>query len=67
MGFCDRERMIELELQQLDRRYEKLRTRSRQREAELLASLDSYGQQVPVVVVASEAAGRNVRADRLEA
>lgn len=58
--------MIELELQQLDRRYEKLRTTSRQREAELLASLDSYGQQVPVVVVASEAAGRNVRADRQE-
>lgn len=50
--------MIELELHQLDRRYEELRTTRRQREAKLRASLDHYAQQVPVVVVASEADGR---------
>jgi len=50
--------MIELEVHQLDRRYEELRTTSRRREAKLSASLDSYAQQVPVVVVASEADGR---------
>jgi ParB/RepB/Spo0J family partition protein len=55
--------MIELEFHQLDRRYEKLRTSSRQREAKLLASLDSHGQQVPVVVVATEADGRYVLVD----
>lgn len=55
--------MIELEFHQLDRRYEKLRTSSRQREAKLLASLDSHGQQVPVVVVATESGGQYVLVD----
>jgi ParB/RepB/Spo0J family partition protein len=42
---------MELELQQLDRRYEDLRTRQPQRERRLLASLSQSGQQVPIVVV----------------
>lgn len=42
---------MELELKQLDRRYEVLRTRHTQRERRLLASLSEAGQQVPIVVV----------------
>jgi ParB-like chromosome segregation protein Spo0J len=42
---------VELEFQQLDRRYEGLRTRDAAREKRLLASLSTCGQQVPIVVV----------------
>jgi ParB family chromosome partitioning protein len=42
---------MELEFQQLDRRYERLRTRNPRRERRLLASLSESGQQVPIVVV----------------
>ena len=42
---------MELELHQLDRRYEALRTRSARREHRLLASLSEVGQQTPIVVV----------------
>jgi hypothetical protein len=42
---------MELEFQQLDRRYEALRTRNPPRERRLLASLSACGQQVPIVVV----------------
>jgi ParB family chromosome partitioning protein len=41
----------ELELHQLDRRYEGLRRREPRREARLLASLSEHGQQIPIVVV----------------
>jgi len=42
---------MDLELHQLDRRYEGLRRREPHREARLLASLSERGQQVPIVVV----------------
>lgn len=42
---------MELELHQLDRRYEALRTRSVRRERRLLASLSEVGQQTPIIVV----------------
>jgi ParB family transcriptional regulator, chromosome partitioning protein len=42
---------MDLELQQLDRRYEALRMRNPSRERRLLASLSEHGQQVPIVVV----------------
>jgi len=42
---------MELELHQLDRRYEALRTRSARRERRLIASLSEVGQQTPIVVV----------------
>jgi ParB family chromosome partitioning protein len=42
---------MQLELEQLDRRYELLRTRNPPRERRLLASLSESGQQVPIVVV----------------
>lgn len=42
---------MDLELHQLDRRYEALRTRSARRERRLLASLSDVGQQTPIVVV----------------
>jgi ParB/RepB/Spo0J family partition protein len=42
---------MELELHQLDRRYEGLRRREPRREARLLASLSERGQQMPIVVV----------------
>lgn len=61
---CDRESMIELELHQLDRRYEQIRTSSRDRDARILASLDRSGQQLPVVVVVTgNAEGRYVLVD----
>jgi ParB-like chromosome segregation protein Spo0J len=41
----------ELELHQLDRRYEGLRRREPRREARLLASLSEHGQQIPIIVV----------------
>ena len=43
---------MDLELHQLDRRYEVLRRRQPGRERALLASLAEHGQQVPIVVVA---------------
>jgi ParB-like chromosome segregation protein Spo0J len=42
---------MELELGQLDRRYEALRTRSARRERRLLSSLSEVGQQSPIIVV----------------
>jgi ParB/RepB/Spo0J family partition protein len=42
---------MQLEIGQLDRRYESLRTRSEARERRLLASLASSGQQSPIIVV----------------
>lgn len=41
----------EVELHQLDRRYEGLRRREPRREARLLASLSEHGQQIPIVIV----------------
>ena len=46
---------MDLELHQLDLRYATLRQRDGRRERALLASLSATGQQVPVVVVKSEA------------
>ena len=54
---------MELELHQLDRRYEELRTRCRQRDSRVLASLARDGQQLPVVVVAGGDAGRYILVD----
>lgn len=45
---------MELELHQLDRRYEALRATSRERDSRVLASLARDGQQLPVVVVAGD-------------
>ena len=47
---------VDLEFQQLDRRYEALRRASPDREKRVLASLIRVGQQAPVVVVAAEQA-----------
>jgi len=54
---------MELEFHQLDRRYEALRTTSRERDSRVLASLARDGQQLPVVVVAGGDAGRYVLVD----
>lgn len=54
---------MDLELHQLDRRYETLRTTSRERDSRVLASLARDGQQLPVVVIASTEAGRYVLVD----
>ena len=45
---------MDLELHQLDRRYEALRTTSRERDSQVLASLARDGQQLPVVVIAGD-------------
>ena len=42
---------MDLELHQLDRRYEALRTRSARRERHLLSSISEVGQQMPIIVV----------------
>jgi ParB-like chromosome segregation protein Spo0J len=42
---------VNLELHQLDLRYEKLRIRKPEAERKLVASLAEIGQQAPVVVV----------------
>jgi ParB family chromosome partitioning protein len=47
----DRVETMDLELHQLDRRYESLRSRSAARERRLLASMAALGQQIPIVVV----------------
>jgi ParB family chromosome partitioning protein len=54
---------MELELHQLDRRYESLRSVCRERDSRVLASLSQDGQQLPVVVVAGLDAGRFVLVD----
>lgn len=54
---------MDLELHQLDRRYEALRTTSRERDSRVLASLARDGQQLPVVVIAGADAGRYVLVD----
>jgi ParB/RepB/Spo0J family partition protein len=55
---------MELEFQQLDLRYEELRSRSPARERRLLSSLAEVGQQTPIVVVkAAEEAQRHVVID----
>ena len=54
---------MELELHQLDRRYEALRTTSRERDSRVVASLARDGQQLPVVVVAADEAQRFVLVD----
>lgn len=48
---------MELELHQLDLRYQDLRRRSPVGERQLLASLGEIGQQMPIVVVTNGAAG----------
>jgi uncharacterized ParB-like nuclease family protein len=45
---------MQLEFQQLDRRWEHLRVRQPARQRRLLASLADSGQQTPIVVVAAE-------------
>ena len=54
---------MDLELHQLDRRYEALRTTSRERDSRLVASLARDGQQLPVVVIAATDAGRYILVD----
>jgi ParB/RepB/Spo0J family partition protein len=55
---------MDLELGQLDLRYERLRVQSRERDRRLVASLSEVGQLVPIVVVsADEAAERLVVID----
>jgi ParB/RepB/Spo0J family partition protein len=54
---------VNLELHQLDLRYEKLRTRKPETERKLVASLAEIGQQVPVVVVRGEAPQQFVLVD----
>jgi len=52
----ERESRIELELDQLDLRYEALRVRSPERDKRLIASLSEIGQLVPIVVVSADEA-----------
>lgn len=54
---------MDLELHQLDRRYEALRTTSRERDSRVVASLARDGQQLPVVVIAATDAGRYILVD----
>ncbi|MBN2193130.1 MAG: ParB N-terminal domain-containing protein [Polyangiaceae bacterium] len=54
---------MDLELHQLDRRYEALRTTSRERDSRVLASLARDGQQLPVVVIAGADSDRYVLVD----
>jgi ParB family transcriptional regulator, chromosome partitioning protein len=54
---------MELELHQLDRRYEPLRKSCRERDSRVLSSLARDGQQIPVVVVASGEPHRYVLVD----
>jgi len=53
---------MQLELHQLDLRYDDLRIRGRARQARLAASMSQHGQQVPVLVVAGDE-GRYVLID----
>ena len=54
---------MDLEHHQLILRYEHLRIRRADRERRLLASLAEHGQQIPIVVIASEEANRFVVVD----
>lgn len=54
---------MDLELHQLDRRYEGLRTTSQERDSRVLASLARDGQQLPVVVIVGGDAGRYILVD----
>ena len=54
---------MDLELHQLDLRYEPLRTRDPRRERQLTASLAEVGQLMPIVVVRSAEPGRYVVVD----
>ena len=54
---------MNIELHQLDLRYEKLRTRKPETERRLVASLAEIGQQAPVVVVRGEAPAQFVLVD----
>ncbi len=54
---------MNVELHQLDLRYERLRTRKPETERKLVASLAEIGQQVPVVVVRGEGPERFVLVD----
>jgi ParB/RepB/Spo0J family partition protein len=54
---------MDLEHHQLILRYEHLRIRRPERERRLLASLAEHGQQIPIVVIASEEADRFVVVD----
>jgi ParB/RepB/Spo0J family partition protein len=55
---------VDLELHQLDLRYERLRVRQPARERRLLASIAEAGQQMPIVVVRGEGvAGEHVVVD----
>jgi len=54
---------MDVELHQLDRRYEALRTSSRERDSRVLASLTRDGQQLPIVVIAGAEAGRYILVD----
>lgn len=54
---------MELEWHQLDLRYEKLRRRDPRRERQLLGSLSSLGQLLPIVVLGPDAGGRYVVVD----
>lgn len=58
----DEAEVVELELHQLERRYEALRAACPARDKRVLASLARHGQQLPVVVVAAEH-GRYVLVD----
>ena len=54
---------MELDLHQLDLRYEKLRRRDPRRERQLVASLAEVGQQMPIIVLPADAADRYVLVD----
>jgi ParB family transcriptional regulator, chromosome partitioning protein len=54
---------VNIELHQLELRYEKLRTRQPEAERKLVGSLAEIGQQVPVVVVRSETPDQFVLVD----
>jgi len=54
---------MDLELQQLDLRYAALRSMSPRKEKQLIASLADVGQQLPIVVIAGDVAGRFVVID----
>ena len=54
---------MDLELHQLDLRYEKLRSRNPRKERQLLASLAEIGHQLPIVVVGGGEGGRQIVVD----
>ena len=54
---------MELELHQLELRYERLRRRDPRRERQLLSSLAESGQLLPIVVLGADDAGRHVVVD----